>query len=1097
MNLSCLLPLLRQKPAYHQLIQRLATAGADNEAAVLDAAKPFLIAALYEELGLPTLAIVPHPEDARRLHEQLQVWCQPSTSLLRFAEPDLLPYRHLPSSPSATLERPQALTALTLSRGGDGPPLIVSSALAAISKTIPPAEFTSAFHTLTQGMAADPQDLIPGWQAMGYEMEEIVEVSGTISRRGGIIDIFPASDQWPVRIEFLGNQIESLRLFNPEDQRSTQQISAVTITPTRETLDTGNIIDYLDADNSIVIIDSPEETKAVVERLNREAAEFKKENSETGELPPQAAASYFTWNELEPRFRTRRLLALASWESSEASAGGLPFTLPQSYGGRLGNFLESAKEAIQARQRLVVISHQANRLAELLQEAGLYSQATSQIDRVPPSGSVTLIHGSLARGWAMRNELTLVTDAEVFGFVKQPRPSKKTPVRRRWLVPQLEAGDYVTHVDHGIGKFIGLSRLITDRVEREYLALQYAAGDRLYVPTDQIGRLTRYVGTSDQAPTLSRLGTHDWHRTRERVKESVDHIARELLALYAAREVTVGFAFSPDTLWQQELEASFPYVETPDQAEAVAVVKDDMESLKPMDRLICGDVGYGKTEVALRAAFKAVMDGKQVAVLVPTTVLAQQHFSTFGERLQAFPLRVEMLSRFCSREEEAQIVRGVASGAIDICIGTHRLLQKDIFFKDLGLAIIDEEQRFGVVQKERLKQMRKEINVLTLSATPIPRTLHMSLTGIRDMSIMETPPEERLSIKSFVGTYDDTIVRQAILRELERNGQVFFVHNRVQDIALTVDKLRALLPEARMAMAHGQMPEDQLERVMTEFMAGKHDVLVTTTIVQLGLDMPSVNTLVVDQADKFGLTQLYQLRGRVGRGINQAYAYFLFDKGKQLTPQAHKRLQTIFEATELGAGFGIAMKDLEIRGAGNLLGARQSGHIAAIGFDLYSQMLAEAVEELKEGRPSGTEKRADEPTPSIALPLTAYIPEDYVPSLATRLSLYRRLASIQGTEEIDSMARELGDRFGPLPQPAENLLQMLEIKVLAARAGVESIRAQGRQIVLTMAPGKTANMLVHPAEYENHIRATATQIKLDSKRLGSKWQLALKRLLQG
>jgi len=516
-----------------------------------------------------------------------------------------------------------------------------------------------------------------------------------------------------------------------------------------------------------------------------------------------------------------------------------------------------------------------------------------------------------------------------------------------------------------------------------------------------------------------------------------------------------------------------------------------------MDRLVCGDVGYGKTEVALRAAFKAVMDGKQVAVLVPTTVLAQQHFTTFAERLQAFPLRVETLSRFCSQEQEAQTVQGMASGAVDICIGTHRLLQKDIAFRDLGLAIIDEEQRFGVAQKERLKQMRKEVNVLTLSATPIPRTLHMSLTGIRDMSIMETPPEERLPIKTYVGAYDDTLVRQAVLRELERNGQVFYVHNRVQDIALTADKLQASLPEARIAIAHGQMPEDRLERVMTDFIAGKHDVLVATTIVQLGLDMPSVNTLVIDQADKFGLTQLYQLRGRVGRGINQAYAYFLFDKGTQLTPQAHKRLRTIFEATELGAGFGVAMKDLEIRGAGDLLGARQSGHIAAVGFDLYSQMLAEAVEELKAAESSETRRDKDESTPSIALPLTAYIPEEYVPSLATRLSLYRKLASIHTTEEVKTVAQEFEDRFGHLPPPVENLLQILEIKILAARARVESIRAQGRQIVLSMAPGSTANMLARPTEYADAVRVTTAQIRLDLNRLGSEWQMVLKRLLQG
>jgi len=1096
-NLSCLLPLLRQLPIYRQVVRRLATADTEREIAILDAAKPFLIAGLYEDLGFQVLAITPQPEDARRLHEQLQFWCSPSASLYRFTEPDPLSYRHLPTSPTPMLERTQALAALTVGGGSDRPPLIVSSALAAISKTMPPEEFTSACHTLTQGMAADPQALLLKWQHLGYEAEDIVEVPGTMSKRGGIIDIFPASGQWPVRLEFMGKKVESIRLFNPADQRSTQHTPAVTITPTRGALNTANIIDYLDADNSIVVIDSPEETKVVVDRLNKEALEFGGENSQMGESPAQVASFHFAWEELERRLRTRKRLILQPWNSSRTASADLPFTLPQRYGGRLESFLEAAKETIEARRRLVVVTHQANRLAELLQEAGLYSPAASEIDRLPPHGSLTLIHGSLAQGWVMSNELTVVTDAELFGFVKQPRPIQKTPVRRRWLLPQLEPGDYVAHVDHGIGRFTGLSRLSTNRVEREYLVLQYAAGDRLYVPTDQIGRLTRYVGTTDRPPALSRLGTHDWHRTRSRVKESVADIARALLALYAAREVTIGFAFSPDTLWQQELEASFPYVETPDQAEAMAAVKDDMESPKPMDRLICGDVGYGKTEVALRAAFKAVMDGKQVAVLVPTTVLAQQHFTTFGERLQAFPVRVEMLSRFCSQEQEARTVQGMASGAVDICIGTHRLLQKDIAFRDLGLAIIDEEQRFGVAQKERLKHMRKEVNVLTLSATPIPRTLHMSLTGIRDMSIMETPPEERLSIKTYVGAYDATLVRQAVLRELERNGQVFYVHNRVQDIAPTVVKLQALLPEARIAIAHGQMPEDRLERVMIDFIAGKHDVLVATTIVQLGLDMPSVNTLVVDQADKYGLTQLYQLRGRVGRGVNQAYAYFLFDKGKYLAPQAHKRLRTIFEATELGAGFGVAVKDLEIRGAGDLLGARQSGHIAAVGFDLYSQMLAEAVEELRAAQSGETRRDKDEPTTSVALPLPAYIPQEYVPGLATRLSLYAKLASINRTEEVKTVAQELEDRFGRLPPPVENLLQILEIKILAARAGVESIRTHGRQIVLSMAPGNTANMLAHLTEYADAIRITTAQIRLDLKRLGSEWQMVLKRLLQG
>jgi transcription-repair coupling factor (superfamily II helicase) len=652
----------------------------------------------------------------------------------------------------------------------------------------------------------------------------------------------------------------------------------------------------------------------------------------------------------------------------------------------------------------------------------------------------------------------------------------------------------------------------SDGVEREYLVLEYAGGDRLYVPTERIDRVSRYIGSGDQAPHLSRLRTPEWQRTKNRVKESVAEIAQELLDLYAAREVAPGFAFSADSLWQQELEASFPYMETPDQIEAIMTVKEDMEKAKPMDRLICGDVGYGKTEIALRAAFKAVMDNKQVAILVPTTVLAQQHFLTFTERLQTFPLRVEMLSRFCPPEKEREVLEGLAHGTVDICIGTHRLLQKDVMFKDLGLAIIDEEQQFGVVQKEKLKQIRREVDTLALSATPIPRTLHMSLTGIRDMSIVGTPPEERLSVQTYVGAYDAALVRQVALRELERNGQVFFVHNRVQTIALAASKLQHLVPEARIAIAHGRMPEEQLEKVMTDFIAGKYDILVTTTIIQLGLDMPNVNTLIIDRADRFGLAQLYQLRGRVGRGINQAYAYLFFDEGRQLTPQAHKRLRTIFEATELGSGFAIAMKDLEIRGAGNLLGVKQSGHIAALGFDLYCQLLAETVEELKasssnlslEGRGIGEggigksliASEAKE-LPGISLPLDAHIPEEYVSNLNTRLSLYHRLAKVEYIEEVEDVAREFQDRFGALPEPVKNLLYIVKIKVLAMKAKVSSISTQGRQIVIkpqgaVIASGAKQSLSRH---YNSAVKIGATQIKLDTRLLGDRWTEVLEEIL--
>jgi transcription-repair coupling factor (superfamily II helicase) len=753
---------------------------------------------------------------------------------------------------------------------------------------------------------------------------------------------------------------------------------------------------------------------------------------------------------------------------------------------------------VEQRQRVFVVSHQANRLAELLQKEDIHTSPSSQIEQIPPPGSITVLQGSLDGGWLLDDRLTLITDVELFGFVKQPRAGRKRPIPHQWFLPQLAPGDYVVHVDHGIARFHGLARRPSDGTEREYLVLEYAAGDKLYVPTERIDRVSRYIGAGDQAPHLSRLRTPEWQRIKKRVKESVAEIARELLDLYAAREVAPGFAFSADSLWQQELEASFPYMETPDQIEAIMTVKEDMEKAKPMDRLICGDVGYGKTEIALRAAFKAVMDNKQVAILVPTTVLAQQHLITFTERLQTFPLRVEMLSRFCPPEKEREILEGLANGTVDMCIGTHRLLQKDVTFRDLGVVIIDEEQQFGVVQKEKLKQIRREVDTLALSATPIPRTLHMSLTGIRDMSIVETPPEERLSVQTYVGVYDGTLVRQVVLRELERNGQIFFVHNRVQSIAWAASKLQDLVPEARIAIAHGRMPEEQLEKVMTDFIAGKYDILMTTTIIQLGLDMPNVNTLIIDQADRFGLAQLYQLRGRVGRGINQAYAYFFFDKGKQLTPQAYKRLRTIFEATELGSGFGIAMKDLEIRGAGNLLGVKQSGHIAALGFDLYCQLLAEAVEELK-AKQTGEARRGivageAKELPGISLPLDAHIPEEYVPNLNTRLSLYHRLARFEHIEEVEDLAREFKDRFGPLPQPVENLLYIVKIKVLATRAEVSSVSTQGRQIVIK--PQTDGRRLVVSSPVDGAVKIGATQIKLDTRLLGGGWPGVLEEILR-
>jgi transcription-repair coupling factor (superfamily II helicase) len=1125
MNLSCLLSLLRDVPAYAQLAGELSTAKGEHRAVILDAAKPYLIAALHEELHSPIMVVTAQPETARKLHEQLRVWCSPLAELHRLPELDFLPYER--SQPSAVsyqmIERLRALAALALYQGSDELPLIVTSALAVMSKTVPHGDFVAACHTLKLGASAEPLELLRRWQGIGYEMEDIVEAPGQMSRRGGIIDVFPPSSQSPVRIEFTGNQIESMRCFDPESQRSASPTSSLLVTPARELIQkgdssevvAGSVLDYLGSD-ALLVLDDPEGIELAVSRLNEETQELRTAKMESGELPEEFPSPYLTWEELESRIEEKRRLALLSAINYQLLATNngqaWPFVSAQSYGSQLEMFLRTAKQMVKQRQRMVVVSHQANRLAELLQKEDVHTSPSPRIEQIPPPGSITVLQGSLDGGWVLDDKLTLITDVELFGFVKQPRAVSKRPVPHRWFLPQLAPGDYVVHIDHGIARFRGLIRMSSDGVEREYLALEYAGGDRLYVPTERIDRVSRYIGAGDQAPHLSRLRTPEWQRTKNRVKESVAEIAQELLDLYAGRQLAPGFAFSADSLWQHELEASFPYMETPDQIEAIMTVKEDMEKAKPMDRLICGDVGYGKTEIALRAAFKAVMDNKQVAILVPTTVLAQQHLLTFTERLQTFPLRVEMLSRFCPPEKEREILEGLANGTVDICIGTHRLLQKDVAFKDLGLAIVDEEQQFGVVQKEKLKQIRKEVDTLALSATPIPRTLHMSLTGIRDMSIVGTPPEERLSVQTYVGAYDAALVRQVVLRELERNGQVFFVHNRIQSIALAAHRLRDLVPETRITIAHGRMPEEQLEKVMTDFIAGKYDVLVTTTIIQLGLDMPNVNTLIIDQSDKFGLAQLYQLRGRVGRGINRAYAYLFFDRRKRLSPQANKRLRTISEATQLGSGFAIAMRDLEIRGAGNLLGVKQSGHIAALGFDLYCQLLAEAVEELKassgnlslKGRGTGEGGIKNSPivaeekeSPTIVLPLDAHIPEDYVPNLNTRLRLYHRLANLEHIEELADIARELQDRFGPLPEPVRNLLYIVKIKVLATKAKVSSISTQGRQIVIKPQESVIARLAKQSLgrDYGSAVKVGTTQIRLDTRFLGNRWKTVLKKIL--
>jgi transcription-repair coupling factor (superfamily II helicase) len=608
-------------------------------------------------------------------------------------------------------------------------------------------------------------------------------------------------------------------------------------------------------------------------------------------------------------------------------------------------------------------------------------------------------------------------------------------------------------VDFGVGRYVGLVRRTLEGTEREFLAVEYEGGDQIFVPVYQADRLSRYVGPSGEPPSPTRLGGGEWSQVKQKVRESVQQVAQELLELYAKRQVVEGHAFGPDTVWQQDLEASFPYVETEDQMRAIADVKVDMERSRPMDRLLCGDVGYGKTEVALRAAFKAVMDGKQVAILVPTTVLAQQHYETFRQRLAPFPVEVEMLSRFRSQKQQDQIIKRLVEGSVDIVIGTHRLIQQDVTFKDLGLVVIDEEQRFGVTHKEFFKRLRTEVDVLTLTATPIPRTLYMALTGVRDISQINTPPAERLPIITHIGPYSPRLVRQAILRELERGGQVFFVHNRVQTIRAMERHLHTLVPEAQVGLAHGQMPEDELSKVMIRFTQGQIDVLLCTSIIESGLDIPNANTLVVDRGDTFGLAQLYQLRGRVGRGAQRAYAYFFRHRKRPPTPEGQERLEVIAENTQLGAGYSIAMRDLEMRGAGELLGTRQHGMIAAVGFHLYTRMLGQAVRQIRRitGMAGGEDLAAlkDTHVPvSVDLPLAIGIPFEYIPDQSMRLKLYRRLADMQDEAEVQAMEDEFTDRFGALPEEVANLFFQMRVKLRAEAAGLASVAMEGDQIVL-------------------------------------------------
>ncbi len=1014
---------------------------------------------------------------------------------------------------------------------------------AALSERCAGAAQESDEFLVSEGQGISPEQLARELESRGYAVSEVADRQGSFTRRGGIIDCFPAGSDEPARIEFFGDQVESIRLLDLRTQRSLRRTNELLIDPvataSRRARDEAQVIhdqvrstgdksdevieqltliaDGMRSDferffepilyastamdalsgGALLLVEDEQAGQGHLEHLLEQQRRSQSELERRGLIPRGLPSLNVDVEAVQAGLAAARLrIRLDRFGDETMGTNRLPFRVTPSFAGRLKTVVEQAAAWAKQGKAVVIASQQALRLADVMDEEGVRAESGRRASI--EAGAIHLLPLALLGGFIFDEDLILLTDAEIFGFRKRRRPTNRRPGIAPDIVSSLEIGDYLVHADHGIARYGGLVRRISGGIEREYLELQYAEGDRLFVPADQLDGVTAYVGPADHPPALTRLGSQEWARAKRRVKQAVIEMAHELLELYAKREVALGHAFAADGAWQMEMEAAFPFVETPDQLEAIHQVKADMERDRPMDRLICGDVGYGKTEVAIRAAFKAVAGGTQVAVLVPTTVLAEQHGSTFRERTAGFPIRVEVLSRFRSDEQQRDIVRRITAGEVDIAIGTHRLLGKDVVFKDLGLVVIDEEQRFGVSHKERLKQMREEVDTLTLSATPIPRTLQMSLVGIRDMSTVMSPPEERLPVKTYVLQWDDELIREAIERELQRGGQVYFVHNRVHNIERIVTKLREIVPEANVTIGHGQMAEDQLERVMMEFSAGDFDVLVCTTIIESGLDIPNANTIIINDADRLGLAQLYQLRGRVGRATNRAYAYLLYDKDRTMTEHAQKRLEAIFEASELGAGFQIAMRDLEIRGAGNVLGTEQSGHIASVGFDMYSKLVAEAVSALKMSvSGEGVVPAPPPPTPSIELPITAHIPEIYMPDIHSRLAAYQRIAEIDSAEGVAAMQAELKDRFGTVPPAVENLLFVSLVKSMARKAGVEAIKTDEHMFHIRMRHGPNDGMRMRVEALKlKGIMIGPNQVRLDRITSAANWQTVIVRVLR-
>jgi transcription-repair coupling factor (superfamily II helicase) len=1080
------------------------------------ASKALFLFGLRQEARRPIIVVTASEDAAETLAEDLRFFTQKllhpageePVEIRTFPTWGLLPFEADSPDSRTVGERMRFLYGLTT-----GNPGVYVVPVPSLMQKLPPWElFVDSVRTITMTTAIDAAQFTAGLTAAGYESASLVTRVGEFSARGGIIDFFSPLHEYPVRMELFGDRIESLRRFDPETQRSTGEIAGAVLLPVRELITNEQGIEHLNntmrteergfktnefldqlregilppggeflapffyrmdslfryaPGDSLFALMEPDDLKKEIEAFGLKADEGRGEEIAEGRTLPAVSDLYLDQKEIEASLMNVPTVTIGllgtgmglRMDTRSAAWLGVRLTKPVSMGeaapggdGTMSSLVEKLKRLRDFNRVAIVCGTEeaAGRLKKLFVEYGLGLAVSTRLEE-HQSGPfpVTALVGRLSEGFAWQElGLTVITEEEIFGR-KVHRPStartKTTPFLSTFK--ELKPGDFVVHTDYGVGEYQGLTRITVDGFETDFLVLRYEPDAKLYVPLYSLDKVQKYIGADGGTPKLDRLGAPQWARTKEKVRKDILEMAQQLVALYAAREAMQRRSFTPPDNLYREFEGAFPYEETPDQQKAIEEVLTDMQRPRPMDRLVCGDVGYGKTEVALRATFKAVEDGMQAAVLVPTTLLADQHFRTFSERLKPFSIRVDLLSRFRTRAEQQETLKGMKSGVVDVVIGTHRLLQKDISFKTLGLLVVDEEHKFGVKHKERIKEFKKLVDVLTLTATPIPRTLHMSLSGIRDLSIIQTPPLDRQAIQVVLARFGKRVIREAIMHELGRGGQVFFVHNRVQGIERMADFIQGLVPEGRVGVAHGQLHEHEIEGVMSQFLSGALNVLVTTTIIESGIDIPTANTIIINRADRFGLADLYQIKGRVGRSREKAYAYLLAPADEALTDVARKRLRAIQELSELGAGFRIAAQDLETRGAGNLLGKQQSGHIAAVGIDLYTQMMEEAMAELR------GEEIAHEPDTQINLRASAFFPEEYINDVSLRLAAYKEVSSAGDETQLRDLTDELRDRYGELPEPAANLIEIMSIKLIAKKAGVARIDGGKDTVSVTFAEG--------------------------------------------